>query len=126
MSQQPDRPTLSYRRVPGTIARFMAGVTALLVVQGCSESVEVPSVEPETYVEVMVALRRAHNETSSVAEFEQRREQILRDASLTDSMLVQWVRARGTDVGFMAELWDSINTRLAADPDRDAEPGSRQ
>jgi hypothetical protein len=104
----------------------MAGIAALLVVPGCSGSVEGPSVEPETYIEVMVALRRAHNETSSTAEFEQRREQILRDASVTDSMLVQWARARGLDAGFMAQLWDSINTRLAADPDRDSDSGSRQ
>lgn len=81
---------------------------------GCSPETGVPSIDRSTYVDVMVALRVADNETSSETEFLQRREQILQEAGVTDSMLVQWVRAHGGDIRFMAELWDSINARLNA------------
>lgn len=96
------------------IGRVLALAAIFAVPFGCARDPGAPAIEPETYVDVMVALRLADNQTSSEAEFVERREQILRDAGVTDSVLVQWVRAHGQDLRLMAELWDTINARLNA------------
>jgi hypothetical protein len=108
---------------PRAIARLLTGRSAgrailsaavLGAAFACSADDGAPAIEPSTYVDVMVALRQADDRTLSEAEFVERREKILQEAGVTDSMLVRWARAHGEDVRFMAELWDSINARLNA------------
>lgn len=83
----------------------------------CAEEPQGPDLETDTFIDVMVQLRRAQTYQTTPAEFEQRRAEILREAGVTDSVLVQWARVRGTDVTFMAEVWDSINARLVTAAD---------
>ena len=112
-SSRPVPPSRVRNRAARATAAFLLAVTAA----ACTREASAPQLEPETYVDVMVALRRAHRQTASAAEFQTRREQILREAGVTDSLLVEWVRTRGTDVELLASLWDSINARLASDVD---------
>jgi hypothetical protein len=83
----------------------------------CERDPEGPQLEPETFIDVMVQLRRAHEQAASNSEFELRRDSILSAAGVTDSTLVQWVRTRKNDVPFLTALWDSVNARLIATRD---------
>ncbi len=89
----------------------------LLVAPGCSRDASAPPIAPETFVDVMVQLRRAHELDITADQFAARRDAILRDAGVTDSMLVQWIRAQGSDVAQLSALWDTINARLTASED---------
>lgn len=103
-----------------TRQRVSRGLAALLLgamLAACTREAAGPQLEPETYVDVMVALRRAHRQTATPAEFQARRQAILQEAGVTDSLLVQWVRSRGEDVELLTALWDSINARLASEVD---------
>lgn len=89
----------------------------IIVAATCANEPQGPELATETYIEVMVALRKAQTLETTPEEFEARRREILAEAGATDSLLVQWARARGHDVEFMAEVWDSINRRLVIRPD---------
>lgn len=95
-------------------SRVFALVACIQLVPACGGEPQGPPLAQETYVDVMVALRRAHATTASPAEYEARRAEILRDAGVTDSLLVEWTRANAHDVALVAALWDSINQRLTA------------
>jgi hypothetical protein len=89
-------------------------VSVALALGGCrSEPPE--SVTRTQFIDVMTALRKLDMETASPAEFDPRRDSILEAASVTDSALVEFSRRHGRDVAFMAEVWDSIAMRLAAE-----------
>jgi hypothetical protein len=60
----------------------------------------------------MVQLRKADSDTDDPAVFGARRDSILREAGVTDSMLLAYARVHGGDVAHMAEVWDSIARRL--------------
>lgn len=64
----------------------------------------------ETFIQVIVALRRANAEAGSQAEFEREKASILEDVGVTDSALLEYVR--GHDLKYMASVWDSIEARL--------------
>jgi hypothetical protein len=84
-------------------------LTAILVLaQGCGP--EAPAVmERGKFIDVIVELRRAEHEGVQVAQFEVRRDEILEEAGVTDSMLVEFARVHGRDAEFMAAVWDSID-----------------
>jgi hypothetical protein len=65
------------------------------------------------FIDVVVALRRAAQEHGDPEGYDAARQQVLRDAAVTDSMLLEFVRVRGHDVHAMAAVWDSISRRLA-------------
>jgi hypothetical protein len=97
-------------------AAVLLAVCAVLVLPtGCGRGEpESPTIPTETFIDVMVALRLAAVEGASSEEFEERREQILRDAGVTDSALVAYVRVWGDNPQRMAAIWDSVATRLRA------------
>jgi hypothetical protein len=101
-------------KAEGGRARALRVCAAFALAAGCrAEPSE--AVTPTEFVDVMVALRRADLETASPAEYNPRRDSILRAAGVTDSALVDFARRHGRDVAFMAELWDSIALRLSSE-----------
>ena len=92
--------------------RMVLSLVLLCLAGACGRDPEGPQLAPETFIDVMVQLRRAHEQATSNSEFELRRDSILRSSGVTDSTLVQWVRTRSDDVGFLTALWDSVNARL--------------
>ena len=89
----------------------------MVALPACEREPQGPDLRAETYIDVMVELRRAHTPQMSPAEFEAKRAEILAEAGVTDSLLVQWARAHGRDVALMSAVWDSINARLTAAED---------
>jgi hypothetical protein len=76
---------------------------------------------PESFVEIMVALReaeRAANATDSAGvEFEGRKERILAEHGATEEELRDFVRRHHGDFALMNRLWDSIAQRLKHVPE---------
>jgi hypothetical protein len=89
-------------------------IIAALLASGCSPSEPQPDpgMTTEQFIEVVVALRQAAQQTGSTEEFDARRQQLLQESAITDSMLLQFVRVRGDDVQRMTVIWDSISARL--------------
>lgn len=109
-----DRGRRLRRAVPGSRTVLLVLPLVLAVPASCDRDPEGPELATETYIDVMVALRRAQTYETTPAEFAARRAEILREAGVTDSVLVQWARAHGGDVTLLAAVWDSINARLMA------------
>jgi hypothetical protein len=96
-------------------AVLLAVCTVLVLPSGCERGEPVgPAIPTETFIDVMVALRLAAVDGASSEEFAERREEILRDAGVTDSALVAFVRVWGDDPQRMAAIWDSVASRLRA------------
>jgi hypothetical protein len=69
--------------------------------------------EQETFVEVMVALRRAANELGSEQSlFEQRKAEILATAGVTEAELRAYAREAPRRPAELAEAYDSIAAQL--------------
>jgi hypothetical protein len=91
--------------------RFAAvGVFLLSACRGGWAPVE--PVSRTTFVEVIVALRRAANETPSQPAFETRKASILEEAGVTEADLLEYVRTHAGELEMMASVWDSIEVRL--------------
>lgn len=75
----------------------------------------------ETFVEVMVELRKAALQDTSQSAFEVSRTRILERAGITDSLLLEYVRLHASRVEVLAEIWDSVDARLIAPPDTTTE-----
>jgi hypothetical protein len=94
--------------------RRLTGALAIVVLLGpgaCGRSSTEP-IARETFIDVIVDLRAAHRTTDSPEAFEAKRTEILERAGVTDSLLVEFVRAHGRDTGLLSALWDTINVRL--------------
>jgi hypothetical protein len=82
------------------------------VLAGCRSEPEQETITREQFVDVIVQLRQADAATDDPAEFEASKATILGDAGITDSMLIAYSRVHGSDIAFMAEVWDTIARRL--------------
>jgi hypothetical protein len=89
----------------------------LLALSACAESAPSEPMPRETFIDVMVQLRRAAAQDSSQAAFDAARARILEQAGVTDSALLAYVRAYGRRLDFLAELWDTVDARLIVQPD---------
>lgn len=69
------------------------------------------TITPEAFVEAYVELRRAAREVDSAA-WESRKREILEARGLTEEALEAFVEARGADVVFLRQLWDTVQARL--------------
>ncbi|MCI0434625.1 MAG: hypothetical protein L0271_13440 [Gemmatimonadetes bacterium] len=78
-------------------------------------------IDRDTFVDVMVALRREAVATLDSLAFDARREEILASAGVTDSALFAFVRAMEREPAGMAEIWDDIDARVNAPPAEDAD-----
>lgn len=94
---------------------FAALIAAALALNACGGNTTEP-LPREQFIEVMAELRRAAH-GASPEEFEARKAVILQDANVSDSALVQYVRAHAGRLDQMAEVWDSVNARLQAAED---------
>lgn len=79
---------------------------------GCRSEPPVGPMARETFIDVMVELRRASSQNLTQEEFEARKGEILTEANVTDSVLVEYARVYGGQLEHMAEVWDSVNARL--------------
>jgi predicted protein tyrosine phosphatase len=85
---------------------------------GCRPDATAPATIPQaTFVDVMVALRQAADTLHEVEEFRAEQERILRQAGVTDSALMEFVRVHGRDPQRMAMIWDTIAVRLIREHD---------
>jgi hypothetical protein len=84
---------------------------AIALVFACQEQLVEP-MPREKFIEVMVALRNANQTATSASDFDARKAEILAKAGVTDSLLLEFVRAQGGNEKSLALLWDSINARL--------------
>lgn len=92
-------------------------IAALFVLASCRGEQPIEPMPRETFIEVIVELRRATTGAATQAEFEARKAEILESANVTDSALVEYVRLHGRVLEHMAEVWDSVNARLRAAED---------
>jgi hypothetical protein len=102
-------------------ARWRRALSAAIVVVGplaCGEAAPNEPVTRDTFVQVIVDLRRAAAGASSQQEFEARRAEILRQAGVSDSALVEYARVHAGELDYMSAVWDSIDARLSR-PDID-------
>lgn len=70
--------------------------------------------DAETFIQVVADLRSASQDSEDSTVFDIRREEILSRAGVTDSMLEAFTRRHGSDVTFMASVWDSIDAVVNA------------
>jgi hypothetical protein len=93
--------------------RVLVGILSAVLLS-CSPGADSTVVSSDSFIQVMVDLRRAANEAAGdTAAFAARREQILLDAGVTEEQLHAYVEAHGRDVGHMARVWETINSRLS-------------
>lgn len=95
------------------MGRITVAALCAYVLSGCSGSSPNEPLTSADFIEIMVELRHAAYQTTP-EQFAERKEQVLRQAGVTDSMLTAWVERNATNVPLMAEVWDSIDARLAA------------
>jgi len=94
----------------------MRGVAALVLilalpVWGCERETAAP-LGQDTFVEVMVSLRRASREAEGQEDFEARKAEILRQAGVTDADMRAYARIAAGNAPELAEAYDSIAARL--------------
>lgn len=102
-------------------ARWRRAVTGAVLVAGllaCGGAAPNEPMTRDTFVQVMVDLRRAAAAAASQEEFAARRAEILRQAGVSDSALLEYTRVHAGELDHMSALWDSIDARLSR-PDID-------
>jgi hypothetical protein len=84
----------------------------------CERQAEPSPMPDETFIQVMVDLRRAAAVTSSdTSAFEAMRDSILRSAGVSDSALYAWVNATSHDPERMGRVFEEIRDSMRARPD---------
>lgn len=66
----------------------------------------------DTFIEVYLALRRAHATAPDSAAFEAEKERILERHDASAAALGAFLRRHADDADFIADLWETIGTRL--------------
>ena len=66
----------------------------------------------ETFIEIMVSLRRASTESADQADFEARKQVILERAGVTEDELRAYARRAPRDARALSDAYDSISARL--------------
>jgi hypothetical protein len=93
--------------------RVLVGILSATLLS-CGAGAETTGMTSDSFIEVMVELRRTANQAAGdTIAFVARREQILLEAGITEEQLREYVEAHGRDVEHMARIWEAINTRLA-------------
>jgi hypothetical protein len=107
--------------------RVLVGILSAVLLS-CSHGADTAVATRDSFIQVMVELRRAANQAAGdTAAFAARREQILLDAGVTEGQLHAYIEVHGRDVEHMARVWETINTRLSdleeqPEPLEDADP----
>ena len=84
----------------------------LLTVAACGGRSPTTPLDREAFIEVMIELRTAAREFRDPSAFDSRKAQILTDAGITDSTLMQFVRAHRDDPEYMSEIWERIDQQV--------------
>jgi len=101
---------MQMRRSVGTLLILAACVGPA----GCRERASAAVLDRETFIEVMVALRREAVASPDSLVFDARRGEILANAGVTDSALYGFVRAMERHPDEMSTIWDAIDARVNA------------
>lgn len=93
--------------------RFLA-LAMVAVIVACSPGADAAGLSDERFIAVVVELRRATEHTRSDSErFPMLRDSILDAAGVTEVQLRAYVDAHADDLRHMAEIWSTVNRRLA-------------
>jgi hypothetical protein len=85
-----------------------------LILAGCEVDENTFGAEDLRFVDTMVELRvAALTAGTDTAQFEERREEVLRENGVTEEALRAYVEANSSNLDHMAAIWDSISARLA-------------
>ncbi|MGH7472259.1 MAG: hypothetical protein ACRENP_30275 [Longimicrobiales bacterium] len=82
---------------------------------GCSErnpQSNVSGLSRDQFIELIVSLRNAQDSAKTPAEFETLKQQIFARAGASPESLSQFAAQHTGQVAYMAQVWDSIRTRL--------------
>jgi hypothetical protein len=73
------------------------------------------------FIDIYVKLRRAQVRAQSAQEFQRLKQQVFREAGVSEESLQKYVKEHANDVEILADVWDTISNRLTqpADTARD-------
>jgi hypothetical protein len=94
-------------------------VLAAVAALGCGREGAGTTLAETRFIEVMVELRRAALRAPDPGVYEAEKQQILRNAGVTEAELRAYVERHGRDLEHMAAVWESINVRLSQPEDED-------
>jgi len=118
----PSFPPSGIRLPPGTARTWLLAfvlLVALPVLQACGQEDAGPeegreTISAEAFVDAYVALRlaalRAPREELDLSE----KARILEERNLTDEDLLRFVEVHGTDIPFMHDVWQEVDSLLRA------------
>jgi hypothetical protein len=93
--------------------RFVILLLAAALAAG-ERTTEPTGLETDRFIDAVVMLRRAAIDLRhDPAAYEVHKEQLLRDAGLTEDELRRYVERHGTDLDHMADVWRAINARMS-------------
>lgn len=103
--------------IPVRLSRLLP-ILLVLSVPACDRRGEQAPIPDETFIQVMVDLRRAAAASAGdTSGFEAMRDSILADAGVTDSALYAWVNATAEDPERMGRVFRQIRDSMRARPD---------
>lgn len=88
--------------------------SAILTVPACTPET-VDTVDRETFIRVYLELRAAALDAEDATLVQADRDRILEKYGITAEDMVAFADAHGSDVAFMRDLWNEIETRLDVD-----------
>jgi hypothetical protein len=93
--------------------RFVILLVAVALT-ACGRTAEPTGLDTDRFIDAVVMLRRAAIDLRhDPAAYEAQKEQLLRDAGVTEDELRRYVERHGTDLDHMADVWRTINTRMS-------------
>ncbi|HUH12520.1 MAG TPA: hypothetical protein VMK65_05400, partial [Longimicrobiales bacterium] len=105
------------RPAPPSWRSAAALLGACLLLSGCGRDAGAADLSAEQFVTVYTELRHAERVAADAGDFQSRKSDILARHDTSEEELMAFVAAHEEDVGFMAQVWDSVQARLQAPPD---------
>jgi hypothetical protein len=103
------RPQHTTRRID-LLPRLIAMI--LFVGAFACRPAEPEGLDRDTFIDVVVALRKAARENPDSNAFDIQKAALLGEAGVTDSTLAEFIRIHNGDTRYMAAVWDSIDRKL--------------
>lgn len=69
------------------------------------------------FIDIYVSLRRAQVRSQTAQEYEELKQQIFREAGVSEESLQKYVKEHANDVQILADVWDTISNRLSQPAD---------
>jgi hypothetical protein len=87
-------------------------IGAGLLLAACRGGDLTAPIDRDAFIDVMIELRLAAREFQDPSAFDSRKEEILAQAGISDSTLMQFVRAHQNDPEYMSEIWEVIDQEV--------------